>query len=80
VLKDIRYVCSVPARYEDGRAEELTVLVEIIDAGTLNDPHAEIQGLKRICTAAGDPVNRLEKGRYETLAGEILTSDAPNAP
>jgi len=41
--------------------------VDIIDAGTMDDPHATIEGLRSIRTAAGDCVNRIAKGSYQIV-------------
>ena len=79
--KDIRHKFSFDAVDDDAKTHALHVFVEIIDAGTLDDPNAEVEGIKRIRTDSGDDVNRLEQGRYKVVAtGQILRSDDPNAP
>jgi hypothetical protein len=79
--KDIRHKSSFIAIDETGTRHRLDVFVDIVDTGTLNDPNSDMEGLTRIQTPDGGPVNRLEKGRYQVVAsGLIVRSDDPAAP
>ena len=82
MLKRRDHVGSFDAYDEHGAAYTLDVYVDIIAAGTLVDPNAERRSLQpSILTGRGQPVNRLEKGRYQVVVtGEILVSDDPDAP
>ena len=81
MLKDIRHGGSFIAVDEGGTEYQLHILSEIIDAGTKDDPDAELEGLKRIQTDDGRLVNHKGKGKYEIVeSGEILTSGDPEAP
>lgn len=60
-------------RASDGRMERLYVYQQIIDAGTLDDPHATIPGLKRIETADGHAVNFVDDQTFTLVStGETL--------
>jgi len=60
--------------------QRLNVFVDILDARTMEDPHAEIEGLQTLLTDEGHHVNYLEKGKYQIVAtGKILTSNHPDA-
>jgi|688.fasta_scaffold516184_2 hypothetical protein len=66
---------------ESGRTYTLHEWVDKIDAGTLSDPNATLDGLKRIVTDDRGPVNFLEKGKYKlVMTGEILRFTDPDAP
>lgn len=81
MLKDIRHKLSFDAVDETGTRHRLDVFVEILDIGTHDDLNAEVEGLMRIRTSDGDPVNCLEKGRYQIVtSGLIVCSDDPAAP
>lgn len=69
------------AQSEDGREFTIHQFINFIEAGTMDDPNAVVEGLKRLVTSEGDSVNRIEKGKYEIVQGGIvLTSDDPEAP
>ena len=75
-----RHESSFDATDERGEHHTLNVFVDIIDAGTMDDPHATIEGLRSIRTAAGDCVNRIAKGSYQIVTtGMNLTSSDPAA-
>jgi hypothetical protein len=79
--KGLRQKGSFVAKDNQGRMYRLTLWVDIQDAGTMRDPHAELEGLTSITTESGQHVNRIDKGKYQIVAtGQILTSDDPNAP
>jgi len=81
MLKEIRHTGSFIAVGEDGSERKLHIFTQIIDAGTLDNPDAELEGLKELRTDDGKAVNRLEKGKYQVVVtGETLRSDSPNAP
>lgn len=72
---------SFSAQDDTGKAYILHVYVDILDAGTFDNPTATIEGLKSLQTSDGEPVNRLEKGRYEIVrTGQQLNSSEPDAP
>jgi len=80
MLKRTQRESSFEAIDQWGNRHTLNVYVGIIDAGTNDDPDAEIEGLRSMQTADGDFVNRLEKGRYQVVgSGLILTSSDPGA-
>ena len=71
-----RHIATFRAADAQGRSHTLHVYVEIIDAGTYENPGATIEGLRSVVTDDGAAVNRLEKGRYEIVTTrQILTSD-----
>lgn len=57
----------------DGRTVRLYVYQDIIHAGTFQDPHATIPGLKRIETEDGDAVNYIDEQTFTlVVTGETL--------
>lgn len=69
------------ARGADGREHTVLVVTDYLRGGTYDDPHAVVEGPKALRTAAGAAVERLGKGEYRIVdTGEILRSDAPDAP
>lgn len=79
MLKRRDHVGSFIARDDQGNEHTLHVLVNIVDAGNKSDPHAERRGLKSIVTEDGDPVNRIDQGKYQVVTtGEILHSTDPD--
>jgi hypothetical protein len=80
MLKERRHHSSFLAEDASGRKERLDVFIDIHDAASIDDPNSEIQGLKQIQTSAGEPVSRLERGKYQIVqSGQILTSHDPEA-
>jgi hypothetical protein len=64
-----------------GKRKTLHQFVDIIDAGHVGDPDAEIEGMKAILTIDGNHVNWLGSKQYRVVeTGEMLTSDDPDAP
>lgn len=83
MLKDIRYQDSFTAYDEAGNEYTVEIFVEIHDAGTLEEPNAEVEGLRQLKTTSGDHVNRIEEGKYEILqAGAVIPVESrdKNAP
>jgi len=77
----VRHKCSFLAADDHGECHRLHVFVDILDAPTLQDPHAEKEGPLRIATDNGWDVVRIEKGVYEVAAIRVpLRSDDPLAP
>ena len=65
----------------DGRSYTIYIYTDFINAGTLDDPRAEIEGLKELRTSDGKAVNRLSKGEYQVVqTGVILRSSESDAP
>ncbi|HEX3356391.1 MAG TPA: hypothetical protein VHS31_05355 [Tepidisphaeraceae bacterium] len=80
MLKSVRHKQSFNATDDQGHSHKLHVFVDIIDASTRDDPHAEEEGLKSIRTGDGSAVNYLEKGKYQIVStGQMLSSNDPNA-
>ena len=64
-----------------GRRVTLRLYVDIIDAGHMQDPDAEVEGMKSIRTSDGQHVNLVSPKKYQiVVTGETLTTDDPNAP
>ena len=78
------HVGSFVARDEDGREYTIHILTYTVNVGNRSGPNAEREGMtSSLRTSDGQPVNRLEKGKYEMLhpiRNVRLTSDDPNAP
>lgn len=63
-----------------GKEYVIHIMTEFIDTSTLSG-NSETEGVKNFVLDDGRNVNRVEQGRYEVVqTGQILTSDAPNAP
>lgn len=76
-----RHDATFAAHDEDGHLHTLHVYIDILDASTFGNPNTEVEGLRSISTDSGDPVNRLDKGRYQVVTtGQILTSADSAAP
>lgn len=74
------YESSFTAVDPSGGSHVLNVFVDIIDAGTMGDSDATIEGLRSLQTEGGEPVNRLAKGSYQVVAtGLRLSSTDPAA-
>ena len=67
---------------QHGKRRTLQLIVDgTIAVPTLADPHATLEGPGRFQLPDGQSVNRLEKGKYQTVhTREILTSDDADAP
>jgi hypothetical protein len=66
---------------ENGRRYTILIYVNILKAGTFENPGMEMEGMKELKTFEGMAVNRLEKGKYQILqTGIIVQSDSPDAP
>lgn len=63
---------SFRARSTDGQTFTILETVQILDAGTLDDPRATVEGLKRLTTAEGNHVNRLSDDNFEILGVGLL--------
>ncbi len=81
-MNTIAYTGSFTALDEAGRRYELKTYVERIDVSTLDSEYREtIDGMKSIRTSSGEPVNYIEKGRYQLVStGKELRSTDPNCP
>ena len=80
MAKRVEHRRSFKAIAEDGTRHIIEVYVTVLDAGTLENPHGTVDGLKTLRTRNGQSVNRLDKGRYQIVSTrEILTSDDPEA-
>jgi len=71
-----RHTGSFVANYQGSKEREhIDIFTDIIRSAT-----SSCNGLRELRTSGGRAVNRIEKGRYQLLTGEILTSTDPNAP
>jgi hypothetical protein len=69
------------ARDHAGNVYTVYIFTEYSPAGTRDDPHAMLEGMKELQVADGSPVNRKQQGEYEIVStGVILRSDDPKAP
>ena len=81
LIKETRHTGSFKAFDQHGIIHTIHIFTEIIDAGHMGDPEAEIEGLKKLQTDDGVLVNYLEKGKYKIAqTGQVLCSDDQNAP
>jgi len=81
MIKRTEHRGSFTAVDEEGHEHTIHIYVDVVDAATMGDPNAEIEGLKSLKTEDGGNVNRLEKGKYQIVqTGQILTSGDPAAP
>jgi hypothetical protein len=81
VIKRVEHTGSFTAVGDDGSPVMVDIFTEIVDVGTFGNPDAEMEGLKRLLTADGHHVNRLDKGKYQVVnTGQHLSSTDPNAP
>ncbi len=68
------------AQGDDGRDYTIHVYMDYVHAGTFDDPHAELEGLKELRTSEGEAVNYIEKGRYQIVAsGVVIRATDSNA-
>ena len=81
-MNTIVYTGSFMASDKEGRSYQLKTYVEKIDVTTLRSAFREtIDGMKSIRTSSGEPVNYIEKGRYQLVStGQELKSTDPNCP
>ncbi|HEX8400310.1 MAG TPA: hypothetical protein VF628_01250 [Allosphingosinicella sp.] len=67
------FVEMIATRDDNGETTYLRVYQHVTPAGTFQDPHATIKGLKRIETEAGDAVNYINPETYKVVTtGNIL--------
>lgn len=52
---------------EDGQEFHILVYREIINAGTMTDPHATIEGLKSLRTSEGYHCNWIDENNFEIV-------------
>jgi hypothetical protein len=66
---------------EKGRRYTILIYMNIMKAGTLENPSEEVEEMEELKTFEGMAVNRLEKGKYQIVkSGIIVHSDSPDAP
>ena len=63
---------SFRARSTDGQIFSIVEAIQILEAGTFDDPSATVEGLKRFTTAEGHHVNRLSDNNFEILGVGLL--------
>ena len=69
------------AKGDDGQDYVIEIYVNLIDAGTYDDPNATIEGVKSLLTEGGLLVNRIGKGEYLIVQTDLrLHSDSSDAP
>jgi hypothetical protein len=80
MLKRVDHEACFQAQDDAGRTYWLDVFVDVMAAGSHENPNAEQKGLREIKTRTGQFVNRLAKGKYTLISsGRILTSTDPDA-
>jgi hypothetical protein len=62
-----RLIEEFDVRTDAGQILRLYVYQDIIDAGSHDDPHATLPGLKRIVTGNGDPVNLIDEETFDLV-------------
>ncbi len=78
--KRVDFKGSFDAHNSQGGTTLIDIYVDILDASTIENPEAELEGFKSLRTRTGQHVNRLEKGKYQVVVtGEVLTSNDPLA-
>ncbi len=60
------------ARSDDGQEYVIYEFVNIVNAGSLNDPTAVIKGTKRLITANGEDINFKEEGVFEIVNSGVI--------
>lgn len=69
------------ARDENNQKHQIVLWVDRVNVGSYENPDATIEGIQKLATRDGRPVNYIEKGKYQVVVGgAILTSDDPDAP
>jgi len=58
---------------DEGRAYTVIELQEMVPAGSMQDPNAEIAGMKRLMLSDGSPVNFVHEGTYEIVGHPNIT-------
>jgi len=72
---------SFLAMGDDGYRYTIYIYTHFIDAGTLENPKAVLQGIKEFRTSNGLAVNWIKKGKYEIVqTNVVLSSDDVDAP
>lgn len=78
-MRKLKQTFEVKSR--SGQRRKLNLYVDLINAASMDDRTATIEGLKTLETAEGDPVNYVSKGHYQLAhTGEVLKSLDPLAP
>lgn len=78
--KETRHDGSFIAADVDGNEYLIDVYIEIVGAGSFENPNATIEGMRTLKTRDGDSVNYLDKGKYQLVqTGVILESSDPGA-
>jgi hypothetical protein len=67
-----RHTGIFTARGDDSCRYTIYEYTEFIDAGSQDDPYAEITGLKELRTSDGMPVNFIEAGIYKIVATGVI--------
>ena len=76
-----RHTGTFEAIGSDSETYTVFVYTNYINARTMTDPHAVVEGLKELRTSDGRAVNQVRKGEYKIVqTGLSLRSDSPDAP
>lgn len=67
---------TIRTKDKAGRLVTIYAITEKIRAGTLDDPHATIDGLTTLRTDRGEPVNSLGDGRYLIVTTGVEVEEA----
>lgn len=72
-IKRIDTIERFPATDPDGNTYQIIVRQEIIGAASLDDPHAEVPGMKSVYLSDGSRVNRIDANTFEIIqTGTII--------
>ncbi|MBI4472970.1 MAG: hypothetical protein HY646_09905 [Acidobacteria bacterium] len=77
-MKRIERDGSFTATDQGGNVRVIEVLVEVLDASSMENPHGETRGLKILKTKDGLNVNHLGNARFQIVqTGQELKADDP---
>ena len=69
-----KLVEQIDTRKANGQVVRLYVYQDVIDAGSMDDPHATLLGMKRIVTGQGQNVNFIDDNTFKiVVTNEVLT-------
>ena len=66
-IKERKLIDRFTAQSNDGRQHELLVYQEVLDASSMGNPQATVEGLKTIVTSQGHDVTRIDDLNYEIV-------------
>jgi len=80
--KRVEHTGTFAAAGNDGQQYTIYEFTEIVAVPTTGNPGGERPGIRSLQLSTGEPVNRMDKGKYEIMSSVNIpiTSDDPNAP